>query len=181
MATHLTKEQKETIIQLYKEGFRNFEISKKTGISRMSITRRIRLYKNNQMSNRDLGNLKRKQERDILREKIVADRLVMKRMDVAKKYNITGSYVYDLLKDHPLKNKFYKEKQTPPRKAKPTILKKTKKDIPPKPIEKTLPTKQPGPQKPVRINNKTTIYVSVNDQKSTDQIIQQFNSKFNRL
>lgn len=131
MATHLTKEQKETIIQLYKEGFKYFEISRKTGISRISIARHVGLYKQNKISGREAGLLKRKQERDILRKKILEDRFVMKRMDVAKKYNISEAYIGKLLKDHPLKDKFYKEKQTPPRKAKPTIPKKTKKDTPP--------------------------------------------------
>lgn len=241
MAAPLKKEKVDQIISLAINKKTYKEISNITGVSLITVSRKVRAYNRGEVSKREL-NKKKLQE---LKDKIAADRVVMKRYEVAKKYGLSESYIAKLINDHPLSNKFI-VKRNYDKPKKPKVIRKReqaiqniKKDYPslsvdaisekwgvskrwvswivtpettkkpheaffktakPKPEPKITPAKPKlkkeskksifldpkdviirpsAPKRPVIINSKTTIYVRLDDKRSTDQIISDYNKKYN--
>ena len=195
MAAPLKKEKIDEIIKYRKKGLSYDQIAKKTGLHRQSVARKCRQHESGQLSARVFA----KKRLDNLIELLANDRMNMYRKDVAKKHGISESYVATLLTNHPLRFQFYKSKfnDGTPKKEKPTpktkkvkaikkptpvISKKKKVDKKPLPEEpKPIVIKDKGPTRRVRVNSKTELNVLLTDKRTDEQIINDYNRKYNRL
>lgn len=174
-----TDEQWNEALELIKLDIPNKEISERTGIGYDCIkVRRTKLY-----------GVKRITEKEVakLRKKVAKQRLTMTCKEVARLNNKTPTYIHYLTKDHPDRDKFKFERSKKSAAKKP--LDKERKSEPfKKGYEKIDLNYQPevivikdrGQRRKVKIDSKTETFVSFDDKRTDEQIIKDFNKKFNR-
>lgn len=172
-----TKEQWDKAIQLRKQGAGYKEIAETLNMNYGSLKSAL---------NTKMGLRKKSfsaEEKEDIYNQVAIDRLTMSNQQVADKWEKSIRWVNwvanERAKEKP--DKPYHYKTPSPKNSKthtPKVFKK-KKVGKPEPEEPKIIIKDKGPERPVQINSKTTIYVKVDDKRTTEQIIKDYNKKHN--
>lgn len=157
------KEKVNKIIELYKQGFKNKEIEKETGVLYETVKTII--------SREVYGGKPKPNYKMQVIEKMAHDRLTMSAKDVASKYGVSRNTVDNWLRDHPMRPRFMRagvvEQKLQTGQAK---LKDN---------EKIFKTRERGPQRAVKIhdNKNTIIFVDADDPREDFQIRDEYINK----
>lgn len=172
-----TKEQWEEAVRLRRAGVRLEVIAEKLDMNLGTI----RASKKMVLGVRERTPIKKREE---IYNQVAKDRLTMSTEEVAKKYNKSKRWVTWVVNKRasqkPEEPYFYKKPEPKKPKEKPSDQKKLKqkKVGEPEPEEVQIIIKDRGPQRPVRINAKTVIYIPVDDKRTNEQIIKNYNKKY---
>lgn len=126
------------------------------------------------------------EDNQLIYNNVLLDRVNMTIGEVAKKYNRDKTWVRFAVKkanikvDSPLKEDVIgrKVKQQPKHKVLPKKKKVDTKPLPEKP--EPIVIKDKGPTRRVRVNSKTELNVLLTDKRSDEQIINDYNRKYNK-
>ena len=160
------------------------DVAKKYGLSESYINKILAGHPERFMFFRSSYN--RSEDRQALYNNVLLDRVTMTIREVANKYNKDRTWVRFAVKkanikvDSPLKEDVIgpKGKQKPKRIVLPKKKKVDKKPLPEEP--KPIVIKDKGPTRRIRVNSKTELNVLLTDKRTDEQIINDYNRKYNK-
>lgn len=156
------KEKVEKIIELYKQGFKNKEIEKETGVLYETVKTII--------SREVYGGKPKPNHKMQIIGMMAHDRLTMSAKEVAEKYGFSRNTVDNWLRDHYMRPRF---KRAGVEQKLQTGQAKLKYN------EKVFKTRERGPQRAVKIhdNKNTMIFVDADDPREDFQIRDEYINK----